>query len=209
MLNRVLDRKLSLIASARSILVVLVFSLLASQSIAQAKSGSSKQGVCKSAAAASEAHGKHCTPAAHHAKAKRKAHAKAKPGHLKKKSHARGVASVPTAACEDGSRPVPSSEEGYVCEDGSEPTCPDGFELKSASANGAPSCAAAAGSVSEAASCEDGSEAIETETNFYTCDDGSEPSCVAGGEPEPSASGNTLVCSNPETDDSSESGSST
>jgi hypothetical protein len=207
MLNRVLDRKPSLIASARSILAVLALSLLAGQSIAQAKQGGSKQSACKSAATASEGHGKHCTPSAHHAKAKRKVHAKTKPVHAKKKSHARRVSGVPPATCEDGSRPTPSNEEAYVCEDGSEPACPDGFELKTASTDGAPSCAAVVGSASEAASCEDGSEAVESGSDFYTCDDGSEPSCVNGSDPEPSASGNTLVCSKPESAEPGESGS--
>jgi hypothetical protein len=201
MLNRVLDRKPNLIAIACSLLAVLALSLLVSQSIAQAKQGSAKQSTCKSTAAASKAHAKHCTPAAHHSKAKRKVHTKTKSVHAKKKSHARRVAAVPAATCEDGSRPTPSNEEAYVCEDGSEPACPDGYELKTANTTGAPSCVAVAGSASEAASCEDGSEATESGTNFFTCEDGSEPSCADGSEPEPSASGSTLVCSKPETNE--------
>jgi hypothetical protein len=201
MLNRVLDRKPSLIAIACSLLALLALTLLAGQSIAQAKQGSAKQSTCRSAAAATATHAKRCTPAAHHAKTKRKLHAKTKSSHVKKKAHARKVASVPPATCEDGSRPTPSNEEGYVCEDGSEPACPDGYELKTANTTGAPSCSAVVGSASEAASCEDGSEATESGTNFYTCDDGSEPSCVDGSEPEPSASGSTLVCSKPESND--------
>ena len=114
--------------------------------------------------------------------------------------------------CEDGTRATRAADGSLTCRDGSEASCPDGSSP--ASSRSGPACPVLAPSSAESPecdtgpnpectaawerpSCEDGSAAHQTDAGYYTCDDGSEPSCEEDLNPTFNARGFVIACEAP------------
>ena len=134
-----------------------------------------------------------------------RAHARAKRHHAKHKIRKakrskRRTAKPPAvtgrvgAVCEDGTAPILAADGSLSCQDGSEPTCEDGAGAVPSGDGSALVCDTALARSLPAATCEDGTAPVLTGEAFFSCRDGSEPRCEAGGGAVPSSDGSVLVC---------------
>ncbi len=117
-----------------------------------------------------------------------------------RKRSARGRAKSPAAKsltpalCEDGSAPPLAGNGSFSCDDESEPACENGSRPVTSSDGSHLVCEASGHGGESEALCEDGSSPLPAGNGHFSCDDESEPMCEDGTEPTLSSGQASLVC---------------